>query len=185
MNKRKEKAITKEHVFRTMREMLLEAPPEEIRELAKDVGLDAAELAKAGRKAAEDAIQRSKRGASQPENVVQLHKGLHTLLVMLRRRDGLDEAELARKADVDRAEIRRIEAEPGFIPHPRTIYNLEKQFALPSGVLAKLSGAVKHHSPDVEELAVAFAANAKAIGRLTRAERQILNEFIKFLSEKA
>jgi hypothetical protein len=181
MNQRKD--ITKEHLFRTMREILLEAPPEEIRELAKDVGQDADELAKAGRRAAEDAIQRTRRGVQPP--VVLLHKGLHTLLVMLRRRDGLDEAELATKADVDQAEIRRIEAEPGFIPHPRTIYNLEKQFALPFGVLAKLSGAIKHHSPDVEERALAFAANAKAIGRLTRAERQILNEFIKFLTEKA
>src|SRR5208283_1589891 len=107
MNQRKEKAITKEHLFRTMREMLLEAPPEEIRELTKDVGLDADELAKAGRRAAEDAIRRTKQAVQQPENVVLLHKGLHTLLVMLRRRDGLDDAELAIKADVDQAEIRR------------------------------------------------------------------------------
>jgi len=185
MNQKKEKSITREHIFRTMREMLLEAPPEEVRELAQEAGLDAAELTKTGRAVAYKALEQQRRSASQPENILFLHKGLHTLLIMLRRRDGLDEIELARKADVDLAEIRRIEAEPGFIPHPRTIFNLEKQFALPSGVLAKLSGAVKHHSSIVEERAEAFAANAKSIGKLTRAERQLLNEFIKFLAEKA
>src|SRR5436305_5288366 len=109
MNQRKENAITREHLFRTMREMLLEASPEEIRELAQDAGLDAGELAKEGRQAAEHALQRTKKESSQPNNIVFLHKGLHTLLVLLRRRDGLDEAELARSADVDQAEIRRIE----------------------------------------------------------------------------
>lgn len=185
MNQRKEKAITREHVFRTMREMLLEAPPEEIRELANEAGLNVVELATAGRAVAQSALERHRRSDSQPESVVFLHKGLHTLLSMLRRRDGLDEVELARKADVDFEEIQRIESEPGFIPHPRTIFNLEKQFALPSGVLAKLCGAIKHHSPVVEEQALKFAANAKSIGKLTRAERQLLNEFIKFLTEKA
>jgi ribosome-binding protein aMBF1 (putative translation factor) len=184
MNQRKENAITREHLFRTMREMLLEAPPEEVRELAQDAGLDADELAKEGRQAAEHALQRSKQGAPQPDNVVLLHKGLHTLLVLLRRRDGLDEVELARKADVEQAEIRQIESQPGFIPHPRTIFKLEKQFGLPSGVLAKLSGAVKHNSPVLEEKAMEFAASAQTIGKLSRAERQLLNEFIKFLTEK-
>lgn len=184
MSARKQKAITKEHLFRTMREMLLEAPPNEVEELTREVGLDIKKLAVAGRNAAQLAVQRNKEGVCRPENVVFLHKGLHTLLVMLRRRDGLDEMELARRADIDLTEIQRIESEPGFIPHPRTIFNLEKQFMLPSGVLAKLCGAVKHQSPAVEERAVAFAANAKAIGKLTRAERQLLNEFIKFLTER-
>src|SRR5258708_7251172 len=103
---------------------------------------------------------------------------------MLRRRDGLDESKLAEKADVDEAEIRQIESQPGFSPHPRTIFKLEKQFGLPSGVLAKLCGAVRHNSPVLEEKALAFAASAQTIGKLTRAERQLLNEFIKFLTEK-
>jgi hypothetical protein len=184
MNQIKDKAITREHFNRTMREMLLEAPPEEIRELAREAGLNADELAETGRSIAERMIQQNRRSITQPENVVVLHKGLNTLLAMLRRRDGLDESKLAEKADVDEAEIRQIEAQPGFIPHPRTIFNLERQFNLPSGVLAKLSGAVKHHSPVLEEKAFAFAASAKSIGKLSRAEHQLLNEFIKFLTKK-
>ena len=184
MNERQDKAITREHFYRTMREMLLEAPPEEIGALAKEAGLNADELATTGKNIVEHAIQQNRRSTAQPENVVVLHKGLNTLLVMLRRRDGLDESKLAEKADVDEAEIRKIEAQPGFMPHPRTIFKLEKQFNLPSGVLAKLSGAIKHHSPALEEKALAFATNAQSMGKLTKAERQLLNEFIKFLTEK-
>lgn len=184
MNEKKEKGIAQEHFNRTIRDLLLEASAEEIRELAREAGLSVTELAKTGRNIVERAIQQKRRSSSQPENVVVLYKGLNTLLVMLRRRDGLDESKLAEKADVEEAEIRRIESEPGFIPHPRTIFKLEKQFGLPSGVLAKLSGAVKHNSPNLEEKAVAFAANAQSIGKLTRDEKKLLNEFIKFLTEK-
>jgi len=184
MNQRTDKAITREHFHRTMRDLLLEASPEEFRELAREAGLNVDELAKTGKTIVERVVQQNRRSATQPENVVVLHKGLNTLLLMLRRRDGLDESKLAERADVDEVEIRRIESEAGYIPHPRTIFKLEKQFGLPSGVLAKLSGAVKHNSPVLEEKALAFAASAQSIGRLTRAERQLLNEFIKFLTEK-
>jgi transcriptional regulator with XRE-family HTH domain len=184
MNQKKDRAISRDHFHRTMRDLLLEAPPEELRDLAEEAGLDINELAKSGQSVVERAIQQNRQGSTQPENVVVLHKGLNTLLALLRRRDGLDESKLAEEADVDEVEIRRIEAQPGFVPTPRTIFKLEKQFGLPSGVLAKLSGAVKHHSPDLEEKALAFAANSRAIGKLTREEKKMLNEFIKFLTEK-
>ena len=184
MNPRKQTTNGKEHLFRVMREMLLEAPEGEVRELLKEAGLDAQRLAARSRSLAEQAIQRNKKPAVESDNIIVLHKGLNSLLVMLRRRDGLDETELAKRANIDETEIRRIEVEPGYIANPRTIYKLEKEFRLPSGVLAKLSGAIKHHSPILEERVLEFAANAKSIGRLNRSERQLLNAFVKFLTEK-
>jgi ribosome-binding protein aMBF1 (putative translation factor) len=184
MNERKQSAITREHICRTMREMILEAPREEVRDLAREAGHDAQQLAKAGRNAAERALREFRQSVADIENTSAIFKSLNYLLVMLRRRDNLDEAELAQKAQIEEAEIRRIELEPGYIPAPRTIYKLENIFKLPSGVLGKLSGAIKHHSPTFEERALEFAANAKSIGKLTREEKQLLNEFIKFLKEK-
>ncbi len=184
MNQKKDRAITNEHFHRTVRDLLSEAPPEEFRELAKEAGLDVDELAKCGKSIVERAIQQHRKNNSQPDNVIVLHKGLNTFLVLLRRRDGLDESQLAAKADVDEEEIRSIESQPGFVPNPRTIFKLEKQFDLPTGVLAKLCGAVKHNSPVLEERALAFAANSKSIGKLTREEKKLLNEFIKFLTER-
>lgn len=184
MNQRKQTTITREHISRTMREMVLEASPEEVKDLVRDAGLDAQQLAKTGRSIAERALREYRQSLTQTENTSALYKSLHYLLVMLRRRDNLDEAELAQKAQIDESEVRRIELEPGYIPSPRTIYKLENQFSLPSGVLGKLTGAIKHHSPVFEERALEFAANAKSIGKLTREERQLLNEFIKFIKEK-
>lgn len=177
-----QKNITKASVFRAMREMLIEAPPSEIEALAKENGTSVNTWAEVSKRAAAKAIARSKQRTA--ENVIPMHKGLSSFLVMLRRRDGLDEEELSRKANVDEAEIRRIEFDPAYDPSPRTVFNLERAFSLPAGVLAKLTGAIKHSSPEIEERAVQFAANAKSIGKLSKEERQLLSEFVKFLTEK-
>jgi len=185
MNHPKNNTITTDTVSRTMRELLLDAPSTEVDSLAREAGLNPQDLAQTGRNLAREAVQRCDHSSTQRDNIVLLHKGLNSLLVMLRRRDSLDEGELAKKAEVDEDEIRRIEYDPNYLPSPRTIYRLEKTFSLPSGVLAKLSGAIKFHSPVLEERAVEFAANAKTIGKLTKAERDLLNDFVKFLTQQS
>ncbi len=171
-------------IFRTMREMLLEAPASEVEALAREAGFEARELSEIGRKAVTSAIEQNKQNRANEETIVPLHKALNSLLIMLRRRDNLDETELALKANVEEEEIRRIEFDSGYLPSPRTIYNLERAFSLPAGVLAKLSGAIKYHSPAIEDRVMQFAANAKSMGKLTRSERQLLNAFVKFLTEQ-
>ena len=171
-------------VYRVMREMLLDAPAADVDALARDSGLDTRNLAEIGRNAVNSAIAQHKQNCEKEASVTVLHKGLNSLLIMLRRRDNLDEAELALKARIDESEIRRIEFDSSFLPSPRTIYNLEKAFSLPSGVLAKLSGAIVHHSPSMENRVMEFAANAKSMGKLSREEKKLLNAFVKFLTEQ-
>jgi transcriptional regulator with XRE-family HTH domain len=183
MNLRKDQELTSNDVLLSMREMLLEASPGEVIELAKEAGEEPSELAAAGRQLVEDAIRHSK--AELADKILPLHKGLSSFLVMLRRRDGLDEDELAQKANVDAEEIRRIEYDPAYQPSPRTIFYLERALSLPSGVLARLAGAIKHKSPELEGRVLKFAANAKSMGKLTKEELQLLNEFVKFLTEHA
>lgn len=173
----------KEAVFRAMREMLAEATTSEVLMAIKEAGLDPKEISEIGRNAINAALTKVKQNSEKASYNALLHKGLNSLLVMLRRRDNLDEAELAEKANVDEGEIRRIEYDASYLPSPRTIYNLEKAFSLPSGVLAKLSGAIKANSMCIEERVQAFAANAKAMGKLTKEERALLNAFVKFLNE--
>lgn len=173
----------REAAFRTMREMLLEATPSDLSDALQEAGLDSQQITEIGHTAIKTALAKSREHAHQSESSVLLHKGLNSLLVMLRRRDNLDETELATKANVDEEEIRRIEYDAGYLPSPRTIFKLEKAFSLPGGVLAKLSGAIKANSLCMEERVQAFAANAKAMGKLTRDERELLNTFVKFLSE--
>lgn len=184
MNPRKNTAMNTDDIFRTMREMLMEAPGEELAELAREADLDVTKLTKASREMTSLALRERKLINTKADSSILLHKGLNSLLVMLRRRDGLDEDELALKAGIDEAEIRRIEYDSEYMPSPRTIYKLEQAFALPGGVLAKLSGAIKHQSPALEERVLEFAANAKSIGKLTKAERELLNAFVKFLTDR-
>jgi len=183
MNSPKNTRHTADDVLRTMREMLLEASPEETLELAREAGLNPRSTAEAGGKLIRAALEQCK--TEDQNQSIPMHKALNSLLVMLRRRDGLDESELAEKADVSEEEIRRIEFDVAYIPAPRTIFRLEKAFSLPSGVLVKLSGAVKHNSPEMEERVLEFAANAKSMGKLTKEERQLLSAFVKFLTEQS
>jgi len=171
-------------VFRAMREMLIEAPAAEVDALAREQGLDTRKLSEIGRSTVQSAIAQHKQNVAKHGSLTLLHKGLSSLLIMLRRRDNVDETELALKANVDEAEIRRIEFDSSYLPSPRTIYNLEKAFSLPPGVLAKLSGAIVHHSPAMEGRVMEFAANAKSIGKLSREEKQLLNAFVKFLTDQ-
>ena len=184
MGNRQNESNYDEAILRTMREMILEAPAAEMESLAREFGSEVEKLSEKGAGAIGKAIARFQSAASMDESVTVLHKGLNSLLTMLRRRDNIDEVELAFKANVDESEIRRIEYDATYLPSPRTIYNLEKAFSLPSGVLAKLSGAIRHHSSIMEERVLAFAANAKQIGKLTREERQLLTAFLQFLSEQ-
>ena len=184
MNYRQYQLNDTDAVFRAMREMLLDAPAAEVDALAREAGVDARKLSEIGRSAVNSAIAQNKQDRAKEESTVLLDKGLNSLLIMLRRRDNLDEAELALKANVEEAEIRRIEFDSRYLPSPRTIYNLEKAFSLPAGVLAKLSGAILHHSPGMEERIMEFAANAKSMGRLSTEERQLLNAFVSFLTEQ-
>ena len=184
MNSSNTKRIQTDDVLRTMRDMLIEAPEQEFTDLAREAGFDSNQLTQASRKVTQHVIRQSKARGIDAEKNVFLQKGLSSLLVLLRRRDGLDESDLANKADVDEEEIRRIEYDTAYLPSPRTIYKLEHVFSLPSGVLAKISGAIVQDSSFLEERVLEFAANAKSMGKLTRAEHELLNAFVKFLTEK-
>src|SRR6188768_2333241 len=101
-----------EAIFRAMREMLLEASPGELDSLAREDGIDLQMLSESGKNTVKSAIAQCKQNRVKEENAVLLHKGLNSLLIMLRRRDNLDESELALKANVEESEIRRIEFDP-------------------------------------------------------------------------
>ena len=163
---------------RALRDLLLEASEDELREALADSGEDFDALAARGKAAAQRALS----ATTDVAGVEDLHRGLGALLQMLRRREHLSIDELAQKARVDAAELRRIELDPAFDPNPRTIFQLERHFNLRERSLVVLSGAV-HVDAGVREEAVRFAANSEDISGLTKEERKLLNHFVKFLRE--
>ncbi len=163
---------------RLLRTILLEASEDELREAFADTGEDLDALAARGKAAAQRALSET----PDPARVKDLHRGLGVLLQMLRRRERLSIDELAKNANVSAVELRHIETDPAFNPNPRTIFQLEQYFKLDERSLVILSGAV-HVETRVREEAVRFAANSENIHGLTKEERKLLNQFVKFLKK--
>lgn len=171
----------KEHrikMERALRDILLEASEEELREALADAKEDFDSLAARGRAAAQRALTDS----DDTTDIRDLHRGLGALIQMLRRRDRVSVDELAERARVDPVELRHIELDLAFDPNPRTIYQLEQHFNLPPRSLVVLSGAV-HVDSDVRAEAVRFAASSENISDLSLEEQKLLNRFVKFLRE--
>lgn len=161
-------------------DFVIEAEADELDAAIRDAGMDPEALAREGRTVAEQALARFGAGAEASSGQI-LREGLGVLLGLLRRREGLTQDALATAARVEVDEIRRIESDASFIPSPRTIYQLEKAFDLPSRALVKLSGLSKRTRPTFTAGVLKFAANAKAMGTLTPDEKHLLNDFVKFL----
>lgn len=108
---------------------------------------------------------------------------LAALLRQLRRRDDMDVSRLAAELRVPEDELRAIEADQGFVPKPRTIHQIARYYKISARALLKLSPAAAERDPNLDEVAVRFAASSESLSKLSRDERKKLNEFIKVLSD--
>lgn len=114
------------------------------------------------------------------------HQGLAAVLDLLKRREGLSDEELATKADIERDVLAKIATDPAYEASPRTIYQLERFYGLPKRSIGILAGAVRVEDPDaLDSRALEFAAKSASIGKLSREERRLLNEFVKALHDMA
>ena len=167
-------------------EFVLEASNDELAEVLKEVGEDPNTLTERGRWIASAALQefgrRQEARRRESELVKVLHEGLGTLVQLLRRQGGLTQGDLASAARIDVSEVRAIEADPSFEPNPRTVFQLEKYFQLPERTLVKLSGVTTSANTELAEEVMRFAADAKAMTVLSKPEKKLVNEFVKFLS---
>jgi len=114
--------------------------------------------------------------------VLELKHAFGTLIHQMRRDKGVDILTLAEKVDVNQEELCSIENINGFEPKPRTVFKLAEYFNLNKGNLMKLSGAAITHDKPLLDAAVKFAARSDDLSELSKEEREILNNFVKFLS---
>ena len=106
------------------------------------------------------------------------------LIRHLRRRDGLSIENLAKKARIDPEQLRQVEHDPHYRAKPRLVFQLASVFEIPERSLMVLSGAMVGNDNALEEEAERFAAMSDDMSQLTRDERRLLNDFVKFLSER-
>jgi hypothetical protein len=103
----------------------------------------------------------------------------------LRRRDGLSVEKLAQKARIDVEELRLVEHDPHYRAKPRMVHQLSDVFKIPERSMMTLAGAMVTNDNRIEQAAERFAAMSDDMSKLTREERRLLNDFVKFLAEEA
>lgn len=106
------------------------------------------------------------------------------LLQLLRRERRLSLEQLAQKADVELAELVKIETDESFKPTPRTIHQLAGFLKLPAKKLMALAGLLQIKDYNLQQASVRFAARSEPVEDVTPEEHAALEEYVKFLNEQ-
>lgn len=186
-NKKQDVMLRAKVMSRALRDSMLEASEDELRQVLEAESEDFDELTDRGQVAIDRALVRALVGEEEEGRSVEeeLHRGLGALVTLLRRKKKLNEEELAAQARVPVGEIRRIEFDLTYTPRIRTIARLEDFFRLKPRSLAILAGAVRVQRQEEEFRAQVhkFAANSSDMGKLSGDEKRLLSEFVRFLSD--
>lgn len=116
-------------------------------------------------------------------SVMMLPGAFSRLIYMLRRRDNLTHEALAARAEVELSELVLIEQDEKYKPRPRTVVQLSKVFGVPTDRLAKLGGLKVDEDPGLAKATLKFAAHSEELTRLTKVEREALNEYLAYLTQ--
>lgn len=173
-------------------DLLHDAGEAEIDELIRTLGENPEEWEKRGTAAVEAALLAAKskvipisdhlKNHSTHSDPSPIQRGFSHFMQFLRRKKEMEIAEVAMRAQVDVDELVRIEDEPGYLPSPRAIFQLERFFELPADTLSHLSGAVTAGSDAIQSELLKFAACSDGLGKLTKDEKRLLNEFVHHLA---
>ena len=105
---------------------------------------------------------------------------LYKLILQIRRRDQLTIAQLADKLRINPDELTRIEDNPGYVPNPRTVYQIARYLKISVKTVEGLTAAGAQND-NVAEAALRFAASSEDLSKLSRSEKKQLNDFVKTL----
>lgn len=106
-------------------------------------------------------------------------------LRLLRRKKGETTEELACTADVDLAELLRIESDSGYEPELSTVHALATHFGLPVKPLMKAAQLATDRLTSQPDLQVRFAASANITAPLSGDEEAILQTYLKAVLDQA
>lgn len=106
------------------------------------------------------------------------------LLQLKRRERKLSLEEVALKADLEIAELLRMESDEAYVPTPFFVHKLANFFKLPERPLMALAGLMKVKDARFQEQALRFAARSETVEKLSREEHRALEEYVKFLCER-
>ena len=107
---------------------------------------------------------------------------LFQLVRQLRRWDGLTRAQLAAIIRIDAKEVEAIEAQPEYVPKPRTVHQLADYLGVPAKAVEQLTSAAHAPSDSLAEAAHRFVASSDDLSKLSKAEKKLLDDFVKVLA---
>jgi transcriptional regulator with XRE-family HTH domain len=90
---------------------------------------------------------------------------------------------LSNRLDVDVDELRYMEEDASYRAAPRTLIQMADFYAIPKPTFLTLAGAVRETDDLVEEEAVKFAANSAEFDVLSKEQKKMLHDFVRFLRE--
>lgn len=113
-----------------------------------------------------------------------VRRSFRLFVQMSRRARGLTPEQLAKKLETTPEEVAAMERNPAYRPSPLMLHRLSKFTGVPDRRLAELVGAIKQVSDDVRHEASRFAAQSDSFAKLTKEERKILDDFMRFLRDE-
>ena len=106
------------------------------------------------------------------------------LIRLLRREHRMTPEQFAEDLDIELGELIAMEAADQMRPSARTIHKLSAKMRVPSSNLFVLSGLAEARDSHIQEECLKFAARSQPLQALTPDEHQVLNEWVKYLSER-
>jgi len=104
-------------------------------------------------------------------------------LELARRARGLTLLDISSQVNVDLHELVRIECGEAACVQPRTVHQLAVLFAVDPRSLAVISGLIQDQPGNpLTGAAVRFAAQSESMEKLSKGERDALNEFVQLLA---
>jgi transcriptional regulator with XRE-family HTH domain len=123
------------------------------------------------------------RAQAEPKAQFTERVALAKLIELRRRQYRLSAEDLARKADVDLADVVSIERGERTVPEPRTVHRLAQALDLPEPRLLELAGLLLANDARFREATVQFAARSEPVAALLPEEQEALEEFVGLLVE--
>lgn len=116
-------------------------------------------------------------------NVPLKDTALGKLVEFARRKSDMDIETLAKRADIELADLVALEQGAVVALEPRTVFQLCQVLKLPVGGVMELAGLTQRRDSPVGDAAVRFAAHSKGIEKLSKEERRAFDEFVKHLAK--